>query len=437
MCAQTSSSVTNSSRRRVYVCHSQHENDSVYAENIAEYCADVGIDCRSVEIRSDTSALLDVLENRPTSVIGFNSQLDHAFVGNEPFLSVASNREVPVVQWILDHPSSRWSAFQNSTVTNSQYIFNSPYSEGYFRRFCLPNSITSSVAGVGPNKRSRVAQLDIKGFLDREYSCLIALNLTRIMGSVDRIQAQIDALEPKHRDAVLEAFMLARHDLVGPIEIHVASVLNRSGISLSIPEFHRYVHIVEERVQAFRRLYVFKVAKNYPILIQSDDNAWPYADGGVAYFSENIGMKETLSRMPRARAIVSVSHLNDMIHDRTLNGLNAGCVNIVEDSIAHRAYFKAGANALFFRYNDDSLRECLALVCRKPRAIYPIAENGFLLRDEHPFRFGGYHKLVKARDQAQYRTTEAMVRRSELPPQREVIKVPKVVRTLRRVVPDA
>src|SRR5215468_6609818 len=101
-------------------------------------------------------------------------------------------------------------------------------------------------------------------------------------------------------------------------------------------------------------------------------------------------MGRTLSLMPQARAVVSVSHLNDMIHDRTLNGLNAGCVNIVEDSIAHRAYFKAGANALFFRYGDDSLRECLALVCCKPRAVYPIAENGFVLRDEYPFRFGGY-----------------------------------------------
>jgi hypothetical protein len=248
------------------------------------------------------------------------------------------------------------------------------------------------------------------------------------MGSIDRIQSQIDALEAKHRDALLEAFMLARHDLVGPIEIHVASVLNRSGIPLSIPEFHRYVQIVEERVQVFRRLYVFKIAKNYPILFQSDDSAWPYADGGVAYFSENIGMKETLSRMPRARAIVSVSHLNDMIHDRTLNGLNAGSVNIVEDSIAHRAYFQAGANALFFRYDDDSLCECLDLVCRKPRGVYPIAENGFALRDEQPFRFGGYHNLVKVRNQAEYLPTREVSVKSELPSRREVRKVHKVVR---------
>jgi hypothetical protein len=411
------------------VCHSPHENDSVYTENIADYCAGVGIDCRSVEIGNDTSALLDALEGRPTSVIGFNSQLDHAFVGNRPFLSVASSREVPIVQWILDHPSGCWPAFHHSTVTSSRYVFNSPYSEGYFRRYCLPNSITSSVTGVGPNKRSRIAALDIGGFLDREYSCLIPLNLARIMGPIDRVQSQIDALEAKHRAAVLDAFMLARYDLVSPIEVHVASVLNALSICISIGEFHRYVHIVEEKVQAFRRLYVFEVAKNYPVMIQSDNSAWVYADGGVAYFSENIGMKETLSRMPRARAIVSVSHLNDMIHDRTLNGLNAGCVNVVEDSIAHRAYFQSGANALFFRYDDDSLHDCLALVCSKPRDVYPIAENGYVLRDEHPFRFGGYHNLVKPRDRVQYLPNKTTLTKSEIPSRREVIKVTKFVQS--------
>jgi len=92
--------------RRVYVCHSPHENDSVYAENIAEYCANVGIDFRSVEIGSDGSVLLDVLQDEPDSVIGFNSLLDHAWIRSDPFLTIASNRRVPIIQWILDHPST-------------------------------------------------------------------------------------------------------------------------------------------------------------------------------------------------------------------------------------------------------------------------------------------------------------------------------------------
>ena len=67
----------------------------------------------------------------------------------------------------------------------------------------------------------------------------------------------------------------------------------------------------------------------------------------MAEFVQDVGMQLTLSRMPAARAVVSVSHLNDMIYDRTLNGLNAGCVNIVEDSLAHRRAFQNSKNALF------------------------------------------------------------------------------------------
>jgi hypothetical protein len=396
--ASPSTSDRKSLGRRIYVCHSHHENDSVYAENIAEYCSDVGVDCRSIQA-DDQSTLFDILVGNPDSVIGFNSQLDHAWLGDEPFLAAAEKRGVPVIQWILDHPSCRWPAFRISNGANSTYVFNSRYSEAYFRRFCLPISVTSCAAGVGPNKRSRLAQLQLDAFLDRQYSCLIPLNLARVGGPIAQLQNCLGALEPRHYGALVEAFMLARHDLIQPIEVHLASVLSALSISLSTLEFHRYVQMVEEKVQTFRRLHIFQVARNYPVLIQSDSTARSYAAGGIASFSEDIGMKLTLSRMPQARAVLSASHLNDMIHDRTLNGLNAGCVNIVEDSLAHRAYFKQGVNALFFRYDDDSLRECLDLVCYRPRAVYPIAENGFALRDLQPFRFGGYHHLVRPRAQ--------------------------------------
>ena len=83
-----------------------------------------------------------------------------------------------------------------------------------------------------------------------------------------------------------------------------------------------------------------------------------------------------------------------MIHDRTLNGLNAGCINIVEDSLAHRRAFQNSKNALFFRYDDGSLRECLELVCSRPEEAYQIAEAGLGLRDAYPIRFGGFHNII-------------------------------------------
>src|SRR5262249_14515971 len=157
--------------------------------------------------------------------------------------------------------------------------------------------------------------------------------------------------------------------------------------------------VLEEKVQIFRRLHVIKIARDYPVLIQSDESARQFADGGPAEFAQDVNMQLTLSRMPVARAVVSVSHLNDMIHDRTLNGLNAGCVNIIEDSLAHQRAFQNGKDALFFRYDDDSLRECLELVCSRPDEAYRIAEAGLSLRDEQPFRFGGFHNIIDPKSQ--------------------------------------
>src|SRR5215831_2770263 len=117
--------------------------------------------------------------------------------------------------------------------------------------------------------------------------------------------------------------------------------------------------------------------------------------GRGATFETDVDMRTTFTRMKDARAVLNVSHVNDELHNRTINGLNAGCVNIIEDNLIHRKLFQDGRNALFFRYTDDSLKQCLELVCSHPERIYPIAEAGLKLRDQPPFRFGGFENIVK------------------------------------------
>ena len=70
-------------------------------------------------------------------------------------------------------------------------------------------------------------------------------------------------------------------------------------------------------------------------------------------------MQTTFARMKSARAVLSASRVNDEIHDRIQNGLNAGCVNIVEGNAVNRSVLTAGTNALLFDYRDDMLREHL------------------------------------------------------------------------------
>ena len=388
--------VRSDSGRKLYICNSIHENDRTYAENVSEFCDEVGISSTIIELGSDGNRpeLLQCLEGTEVGVLGFNSLLDHSWIGSEPFLAIAEARKVPVTQWILDHPSSRWCDFYQSTSTNSRYLFHSEYSEGYFHKYCLANCVTASVVGVGPNKRSRVSKFSKNQFFTRHINCLIPLNLARVGGTLQDLKLRVEALEPRLSKVISEAFMLARYDLLEPLETHLTAVLNAFAISLPNADFNSCMQILEEKVQVFRRLHVFKIARDYPVLIQSDESARPYSDGGRAEFAQDVGMQLTLSRMPAARAVVSLSHLNDMIYDRTLNGLNAGCINIVEDSLAHRRAFQNSKNALFFRYDDGSLRECLELVCSRPEEAYQIAEAGLGLRDAYPIRFGGFHNII-------------------------------------------
>jgi hypothetical protein len=158
---------------------------------------------------------------------------------------------------------------------------------------------------------------------------------------------------------------------------------------------HVCMQMLEEIVQITRRQRIFEVAREFPVLIQSDDASRPYQHGAVARFEESVDMALTWSRLKQARAQVSVSNMHDMVHDRILNGLNAGCLNIVEDSFANRRVFQHERNALFFRYDDDSLRECLTRVCDDLEGAFEIAEAAFALRDDPRLRFGGFEKIIE------------------------------------------
>jgi len=380
----------------IYICHGGHEHDRTYAENVAEYLAERKVECVEIELSEDglRPELEQCLDEPAIGVLGFGSQLDHSWLGSGSFLAIAARRQVPVIQWILDHPSVRWPEFSNSTPANSRFLLNSDHSKNYFDRYCMPGCITATISGVGPNKRSRIDRLSRELFLDRDIKCLIALSLNRAGRTAQDTQADLAALDSSLAEAVGEAVELARFDLIQPLEIHLAAILESRGLALPNQVFNACFRLVEESVQWFRRRKIFSIARDYPVIIQSDEAATSLLLGAVATCLENVSMQLTISRMRSCRAVLSVSYLNDMIHDRTMNGWNAGCVNIVEDNLVHRTILRHGVNALLFRYDDDSLRECLDIVCHKPERAYAIAEAGLLLRDDPRVRFAGYDNIL-------------------------------------------
>src|SRR5262249_41597018 len=175
----------------------------------------------------------------------------------EPFLPLARRSGVSVVQWLLDHPSCRWPSFNASTIDNSLYLFHSGYSEHYFRRYCLPKSITSWAFGVGRNKRARVADFSLSRFLDRGILCLIPANVNRVGGGSAEITNRMDALGTGLSNVLSEAFTLAKHDLIHPVEEHLLSVLADHNKQISVECLHECVQILEESVQVYRRQFVF------------------------------------------------------------------------------------------------------------------------------------------------------------------------------------
>jgi hypothetical protein len=385
-----------------YLCRYDHPHDRVYAENILEFFDASGIHARVIELGRDGQRpeLLECMREDTIGVLGFNAQLAHSYVGSSKFLNLAERRKLPVIQWVMDHPSTRYHELDGSSATNSRFLFMSEFSRQYFHRYVMPDALTAATVGIGANRLSRIDHLSRPAFFRRDINCLIPLLLKRVGGHIEQIEARMHALEPKANSAVGDAMERAIYDLDHPIETHLLDALDAARLKLHIDTFNTCVQIVEEMIQIQRRTLVLKSARNFPLLVQSDVASRWWGEGATARLEENVDMRLTFERMGRSRAVLSVSHVNDEIHDRTLNGLNAGCVNIVEDNVVHRRVFRHGENALLFRYSDDSMQECLDVVCNNPARSYKIALAGFALRDDPRFRFGGFDNIVKLAKQS-------------------------------------
>jgi hypothetical protein len=383
------------------ICHTRHEHDRVYAENLCEYFEQIGVACNLFEFETPGRwpGLRRCLGENAIGVLGLNAQLDQCWIGSRDFLAAAALRGIPVIHWILDHPSARWHEFRHANAANSRFLLVSEFAARYFLRYCVPNARVACTASVGPNRRSRIAALSREEFLARETACLIPLGLKRIGGTIAEAREKLACVDPGLRAALSEAIERARNDLEGPLEAHLVAALTSAGRELTGNDFHRCFQIVDDTVQIQRRSQIFTVAARFPVAIQTDvAPPVPASSGSVASINTDartIAMAATAGRMKSSRAVLSANYANDLFHDRTQNGLNAGCAVIVEDTPAHRRLFVHGTNALLFRYDDDSLAESLDLVCHCPERAYEIAQAGFALRDDPAVRFGGFDNILK------------------------------------------
>ena len=380
---------------KVYVYLIDHEHDRTYAENVVQYLQSQGVLCRSIPLRADglRPELQLCLDDHATAVLGFNSALDHSWLSSGGFLAAAEKNKTVVLQWILDHPSSRWHEFYASTADNSRFLLNSEHERQYFETHCLPGALTATMGGVGPNWRSRVARMTWDSFKQRRFACMVPLNLHRVRSMAQNDEA-MSALEAPLADVAREAIARAKFDLIGPLHRHIAAALAVYNKNVSTQAFNSICQIVEQSVQVIRRLKIFSIARKFPILIQSDRSTVPYFNGSTASLETDVGMQFTLARIPMCRSVLSVSPVSDMIHDRTMNALNGGCAAILEDNLASKSIFQHGKNALLFRYDDDSIEECLHIVCNQPDHAYAIAQAGMRLRDDPRLRFGHFRNIL-------------------------------------------
>ena len=67
------------------ICHTRHEHDRVYAENLREYFGEIGVECRAFEFEAAGRwpGLRRCLNENTIGVLGINAQLDQCWIGSK------------------------------------------------------------------------------------------------------------------------------------------------------------------------------------------------------------------------------------------------------------------------------------------------------------------------------------------------------------------
>ena len=381
-----------------YVCYGPHPNDPIYAENLLEFFREAGMAAEAIRLqpKNPQRELLRCLNDLTLGVIGLNVQLDHSWIDSDNFLDLASAAEVPVLHWILDHTSSRWRQFTKATAQNSRFVFLSPFSEQYFRRYALPGSLTACTVNTGPSHRSRIPQFTRDEFLARDIACLIPINLRRIGGSFEDAMLRRQALDRRLARAVDIACEQAYYDLDGPLESHLENALADASLALDNSLFNDAFQIVEDVVQIRRRQRIFEIARAFPVLIQSDESAAPFASGGKARFETNVSMQTTLARMKSARAVLSASRVNDEIHNRIAEWPERGLRQHHRGQCREPVRSHGRQKCIVFQIIGTT---CCASTSTSSAAIRggPTSWRKPVLRSamRRSFRFGGFHNIIE------------------------------------------
>ena len=155
--------------RTYWICHSKHEHDRTYAENVYEFLSSVGVACKIIEFETpgQRPELQQCLNDRTIAVLGFNSQLDHCWINDESFVALAAKLNVPTIHWFQDHPSSRWPEFTQTTAENSRFLFMSSSSSAISGATALPMRGPAGWPATGPIWRSRLHMLSPGSYLER------------------------------------------------------------------------------------------------------------------------------------------------------------------------------------------------------------------------------------------------------------------------------
>jgi hypothetical protein len=145
-------------RGTFFVCRIDYPNDRVYAENVTEFLALAGVKTQVIELARDGQRpeLEQCLVGDAIGVLGLNAELDHSWISSSNFLDLAEDSGVPVIHWMLDHPSSRWHQFGHTTVSNSRFLFLSEFSRRYFNDYVFRDCASACTMGVGPSRYSRL-----------------------------------------------------------------------------------------------------------------------------------------------------------------------------------------------------------------------------------------------------------------------------------------
>ena len=277
-------------------------------------------------------------------------------LGEYDFMKSLSATELPIVYYNADPPDLTWH-FIPEDMKNLATLLGSEKSEKFWRNYVNQGPSTfTQYQTITPAVEKKLKQ-NIKKTNIKDIELFVPINYSWFGYTPEEFELLFLTI-PKFFQRLIDAAVENTFQGVEGTNAFEQELKN-SNLSLDNIQYKQMLRYFTYRLNLAKRKHLFQILKRYPVLISSNIKPSFFDEGDCKASWIQTNLENSVDLFFNSKCILSMSYIEDLIHDRVTTALACGAVPFVERQNILDSRDILWSKIPSFTWNDSSLPEGL------------------------------------------------------------------------------